>query len=103
MPSNAGGDGPNAAGVRSSAKRDIDRCVMRVFERKNMNTYTNNAKPLLLLQQAFDALDTADSEIDCFESEEEEAEGAPEQYACRKIMEAMDLLRAANRERLLGA
>ncbi len=30
-----------------------------------MNTDTNNAKPLLLLQQAFDALEaTADSDID---------------------------------------
>ena len=71
-----------------------------------MNTYNNNAKPLLLLQQAFDALEaTADSDIDDFEDEdeEEEAEAAPAQYACRKIMEAMDMLRAANRERLLGA
>lgn len=68
-----------------------------------MNTDTNNAKPLLLLQQAFDALEaTADSDID-FDDEEEEAEAAPMQYACRKIMEAMDLLRAVNRERLLGA
>ena len=58
-----------------------------------MNTDTNNAKPLLLLQQAFDALEaTADSDIDDFE-DEEEAEAAPTQYACRKIMEAMDLLR----------
>ena len=71
----------------------------------NSNTNTNNAKPLLLLQQAFDALEaTADSDIDDFEDEEEEeAEAAPTQYACRKIMEAMDLLRAANRERPLGA
>lgn len=62
-----------------------------------MNTDINNAKPLLLLQQAFDALEaTADSDID-FEDEEEEAEAVPAQYACRKIMEAMDLLQAANR------
>ena len=60
-----------------------------------MNTDTNNAKPLLLLQQAFDALEaTADSDIDDFGDEEEEAEAAPAQYACRKIMEAMDMLRA---------
>lgn len=65
---------------------------------------TNNAKLLILLQQAFDALEaTADSDIDHFEDEEEEAEAVPAQYACRKIMEAMDMLRAANRERLLGA
>jgi hypothetical protein len=76
---------------------------MRHFERKNMNTDTNNAKTLLLLQQAFDALEaTSDSDIDHFENEEEEADAVPAQYACRKIMEAMDLLRAANRERLLG-
>ena len=74
------------------------------FERENMNTDTNNARTLLLLQQAFDALEaTADSDIDDFGDEEEEAEAAPAQYACRKIMEAMDMLRAANRERLLGA
>ena len=75
-----------------------------IFERKNMNTDTNNAKPLILLQQAFDALEaTTDSDIEDFDDEEEEAEAVPAQYACRKIMEAMDLLRAANRGRLLGA
>lgn len=42
-------------------------------------------------------------DLDHFEDEEEEAESVPAQYACRKIMEAMDLLRAANRARLLGA
>ena len=69
-----------------------------------MNADTNNAKPLLLLQQAFDALEaTSDSDIDDFEDEEEEAEAAPTQYACRKIMKAMDLLREANRKRLLAA
>ena len=63
-----------------------------------MNTDTNNAKPLILLQQAFDALEaTTDSDIEDFDDEEEEAEAVPAQYACRKIMEAMDLLRAANR------
>jgi len=68
-----------------------------------MNTYTNNAKPMLLLQQAFDALEaTADSDIDDFGDEEEEAEAAPAQYACRKIMEAMDLLREANRSAYLA-
>lgn len=51
-------------------------------------------KALALLQQAFDALEaTADSDIDDFEDEEEEAEAAPAQYACRKIIEAMGLLR----------
>lgn len=59
-----------------------------------MNT---NAQALSLLQQAFDALEaTADSDIDMFEDEEEEAEAVPAQYACRKIMEAMDLIRAEN-------
>lgn len=51
-------------------------------------------KALALLQQAFDALEaTADSDIDHFEDEEEEAEAAPAQYACRKIIEAMDILK----------
>ena len=62
---------------------------------------SKDTNPLLLLQQAFDALEaTADSDIDTFEDEDEEAEAVPAQYACRKIMEAMDLLRAANRKRL---
>ncbi len=63
----------------------------------------SNGQVLALLQQAFDALEaTADSDLDYFEDEEEEAEAVPAQYACRKIMEAMDLMRAANRDRLLG-
>ena len=50
---------------------------------------------IALLQQAFDALEaTTDSDIDDFESEEEEAEFAPVQYACRKIIEAMDILKS---------
>lgn len=51
---------------------------------------------LSLLQQAFDALEaTADSDIDDFEDEEEEAQVVLAQYVCRKIMEAMGLLRGA--------
>ena len=66
---------------------------------------SNNAQTLALLQQAFDALEaTADSDVDTTGmDEEEEAQALPEQYACRKIMEAMDLLRAQNRAALLGA
>jgi hypothetical protein len=49
---------------------------------------------LSLLQQAFDALEaTTDSDIDDFEDEIEEAEAVPAQYACRKIMEAIGLLK----------
>ena len=49
---------------------------------------------LSLLQQAFDALEaTADSDIDHFEDEEDEAQAVPAQYACHKIIEAMRLLR----------
>jgi hypothetical protein len=51
---------------------------------------------LSLLQQAFDALEaTADSDIDTFEDEEDEAQAVPAQYACRKIIEAMGLLKSA--------
>jgi hypothetical protein len=51
---------------------------------------------LSLLQQAFDALEaTSDSDIDTFEDELEEAQAVPAQYACRKIIEAMGLLRGA--------
>jgi hypothetical protein len=57
-----------------------------------LDAQTNKA--LGLLQQAFDALAaTSDSDIDTFEDEEEEAQAVPEQYACRKIMEAIGLLR----------
>jgi hypothetical protein len=57
-----------------------------------MDAQTHQA--LTLLQQAFDALEaTYDSDIDTFEGEEEEAEAVPAQYACRKIIEAMGLLR----------
>lgn len=49
---------------------------------------------LSLLQQAFDALEaTADSDIDTFDDEQDEAEAVPAQYAGRKIMEAMGLLK----------
>lgn len=57
-----------------------------------MDAQTHQA--ISLLQQAFDALEaTADSDIDTFEDEEEEAQAVPAQYACRKIMEAMDMIR----------
>lgn len=46
-----------------------------------------------LLAQAHDALDgMADSDIDHFEDDEEEAEAVPAQYAARKVMEAIQLL-----------
>ena len=52
-------------------------------------------KAIALLQQAFDALETTgDSDIDDFEDEEEEAEYAPAQYACRKIIEAIGILQS---------
>jgi hypothetical protein len=58
----------------------------------------SNEQVMLLLQQAFDALEaTADSDIDHFEDEEEEAEAVPAQYACRKIMEAMAVLRRSSK------
>ena len=52
-------------------------------------------KVLALMQQAFDALETTgDSDIVDFEDEEEEAEYAPVQYACRKIIEAIGILQS---------
>ena len=56
---------------------------------------TNKKDILKLLQQAFDALEAiSDSDIDDdFEDEEEEAEAVPEQYACRKIMSAMEIIK----------
>ena len=52
-------------------------------------------KAIALLQQAFDALETTgESDIDDFEDEEEEAEYAPVQYACRKIIEAIGILQS---------
>lgn len=56
---------------------------------------SKKTRVLNLLQQAFDALEaTADSDVGPFENEEEEAEAVPEQYACRKIMQAIELLKA---------
>jgi hypothetical protein len=64
--------------------------------RTTMKADAQTHQALSLLQQAFDALEaTADSDIDTFEDEEEEAQAVPAQYACRKIMEAMGLLRGA--------
>lgn len=46
-----------------------------------------------LLAAAHGALEgMADSDLDCFETDEEEIDGAPAQYAARKIFEAMQLL-----------
>lgn len=54
---------------------------------------TQQQQALSLLRQAHDALDgMADSDIDHFEDEEEEAEAVPMQYAARKVMEAIQLL-----------
>jgi hypothetical protein len=51
-----------------------------------------------LLQDAFDTLEgTTDSDIDHFENDQEEREGAPAQFAARKIMEAITALEAASR------
>jgi hypothetical protein len=47
-----------------------------------------------LLRQAFDALESmSDSDIEDFEDEEDEAEAVPAQYAARKIMEAIGMLK----------
>ena len=52
-------------------------------------------KAIALLQQAFDALETTGaSDIYDFEDEEEEAEYMPIQYAYRKIIQAMDILKS---------
>lgn len=51
---------------------------------------------LKLLREAHDALDgMSDSDLDYFESEEEEIEAVPMQYAARKVMEAIQLLEAS--------
>lgn len=53
--------------------------------------HTNNL--IALLEDAFDALEgQTDSEVLHFEDDEEEREGAPTQYAARKIREAIDML-----------
>lgn len=49
-----------------------------------------------VLQDAFDALESlADSDLD-FEDEEDERESAPEQYAARKIMQAICMLQGGD-------
>lgn len=54
---------------------------------------TTKDQALTLLRQAHDALDgMADSDLDHFEDEEDEAEAVPAQYAARKVMAAIQLL-----------
>lgn len=57
------------------------------------------AAPGALLAILLDVHDTmasqSDSDIDHFEDDDEEREGAPAQYAARKVMEVMDMLKAA--------
>ncbi len=49
-----------------------------------------------LLREAHDALaGMSDSDLDHFESEEEEIEAVPMQYAARKVMAAIQLLEAS--------
>lgn len=56
------------------------------------------AAPGALLEILRDVHDTlaseSDSDIDHFENDDEEREGAPAQYAARKVMEVMDMLKA---------
>ena len=90
LPANAEVSG---AGTASAGLPGITQHTQR---RRTMTT--TNHQALSLLQQAFDALEAqADSDIDTFEDDEEEAEAVPAQYACRKIMEVIDVLRAENR------
>ena len=50
---------------------------------------------LAILRDVHDTLSSeSDSDIDHFEDDEEEREGAPVQYAARKVMEVMDMLKA---------
>jgi len=50
---------------------------------------------LAILRDVHDTLASeSDSDIDHFEDDEEEREGAPVQYAARKVMEVMDMLKA---------
>lgn len=52
---------------------------------------------LAILQDAFDTLESqSDSDIDTFEDDEEEREGAPMQYAARRIMQAMCMLQGGD-------
>lgn len=51
---------------------------------------------LAILRDVHDTLSSeTDSDIDHFEDDEEEREGAPVQYAARKVMEVVDMLKAA--------
>ena len=80
--------------LRRSDYRRIELCN-QLGEYVYVVTPINTEQALALLAQAFDALEaTADSDIDTFEDEEEEALAVPAQYACRKIIQAMQLLRA---------
>jgi hypothetical protein len=80
-----------------NAAQPAEKCLtLMTTQRKTMKADAQTQQALSLLQQAFDALEaTADSYLDTFEDEQEEAEAVPAQYACRKIWEAMGLLRGA--------
>jgi hypothetical protein len=61
-----------------------------------------SAEALRLLAEAHDALaGMSDSDLDYFESEEDEIEAVPMQYAARKVMAAMQLLQATPRAEAL--
>jgi hypothetical protein len=86
----------NSVQIKNYGLRSVELLRLVVVQTTTIGNKTmNNTKILKLLQQAFDALEAiSDSDIDCVEDEEEEAEGAPAQYACRKIMEAMEIIQA---------
>ena len=93
-------------GITISRERVIDGRWIDSTRKDVPHAYVLWAKPderaaalgalLEILRDVHDTLASeSDSDIDHFEDDEEEREGAPVQYAARKVMEVMDMLKAA--------
>ena len=90
----ASGEIERLHGLMDAARNAVEKANAQAerFEREWYLRGDAAESALAPLRQAFDALEaTADSDLD-FEDEEEEAQYAPEQFAARKIMVAIELL-----------
>lgn len=95
--------GVRAAQSQGAQDEDPIGDFQAVARQQKLNDFVRAAKqaaaPGALLEILRDVHDTlaseSDSDIDHFEDDDEEREGAPVQYAARKVMEVMDMLKAA--------
>jgi len=79
---------------------DVERAMVAEVAELRAQQAAARGVLLVILRDVHDTLSSeSDSDIDHFEDDEEEREGAPVQYAARKIMEVMDMLTAPPRAR----